>query len=44
MVLDGRVQISPFIETRPMSTIRETFEQAHAGELDKRAILIPDFQ
>jgi 6-hydroxycyclohex-1-ene-1-carbonyl-CoA dehydrogenase len=44
MVLDGRVQIEPFVETRPMSTIRETFEEAQAGKLSKRIILIPDFE
>ena len=44
MVLDGRVQIKPFVETRPLSTIRETFEEAHAGKLTKRIILTPDFQ
>ncbi len=43
MVLDGRVQIEPFVETRPMSTIRETFEEAHAGRLEKRVVLTPDF-
>ena len=43
MVLDGRVQIEPFVETRPMSTIRETFEEAHAGKLTKRVVLTPDF-
>ncbi|MGD8997071.1 MAG: 6-hydroxycyclohex-1-ene-1-carbonyl-CoA dehydrogenase [Anaerolineae bacterium] len=43
MVLDGRVQIEPFIETRPMSTIRETFEEARAGKLAKRVVLVPDF-
>jgi 6-hydroxycyclohex-1-ene-1-carbonyl-CoA dehydrogenase len=43
MVLDGRVQIEPFVETRPMSTIRETFEEAHAGKLTKRVVLLPDF-
>ncbi len=43
MVLDGRIQIEPFVETRPMSTIRETFEEAHAGKLMKRIVLIPDF-
>jgi 6-hydroxycyclohex-1-ene-1-carbonyl-CoA dehydrogenase len=43
MVLDGRIQIEPFVETRPMSTIRETFEQAHAGKLMKRIVLTPDF-
>lgn len=43
MVLDGRVQIEPFVEVRPMSTIQETFEQAHAGALEKRIVLRPDF-
>jgi 6-hydroxycyclohex-1-ene-1-carbonyl-CoA dehydrogenase len=44
MVVDGRIQIEPFVETRPMSTIRETFEEAHAGELEKRVVLTPDFE
>ncbi len=43
MVLDGRIQIEPFVETRPMSAIHETFEAAHAGKLTKRVVLIPDF-
>ena len=43
MVLEGRIQIEPFVETRPMSAIRETFEAAHAGKLTKRVVLTPDF-
>jgi 6-hydroxycyclohex-1-ene-1-carbonyl-CoA dehydrogenase len=43
MVLDGRIQIEPFVEIRPMSAIRETFEEAHAGQLTKRIVLTPDF-
>ncbi len=43
MVLDGRIQIEPFVETRPLSSIRETFEEAHAGKLAKRVVLTPDF-
>ena len=43
MVLDGRIQIEPFVETRPMSRILETFVEAHAGKLEKRVVLIPDF-
>jgi 6-hydroxycyclohex-1-ene-1-carbonyl-CoA dehydrogenase len=43
MVLDGRIQVEPFVEVRPMSTIRETFEEAHAGGLMKRVVLVPDF-
>jgi 6-hydroxycyclohex-1-ene-1-carbonyl-CoA dehydrogenase len=44
MVLDGRVKIEPFVETRPLSSIGETFEQAHAGQLQRRVVLTPDFQ
>jgi 6-hydroxycyclohex-1-ene-1-carbonyl-CoA dehydrogenase len=44
MVLDGRIQIEPFVEIRPMSKIQETFEEAHAGKLTKRIVLTPDFQ
>jgi 6-hydroxycyclohex-1-ene-1-carbonyl-CoA dehydrogenase len=43
MVLDGRVQVEPFVEVRPMSTIQDTFEEAHAGKLAKRVVLVPDF-
>ncbi|MCP4602104.1 MAG: 6-hydroxycyclohex-1-ene-1-carbonyl-CoA dehydrogenase [Proteobacteria bacterium] len=43
MVLSGRIQVSPFVETRPMSAIEATFEEAHAGKLDKRVVLVPDF-
>jgi 6-hydroxycyclohex-1-ene-1-carbonyl-CoA dehydrogenase len=43
VVLDGRVQIEPFVEVRPMSAIRETFDEAHAGKLAKRIVLRPDF-
>ncbi|HEX7156232.1 MAG TPA: 6-hydroxycyclohex-1-ene-1-carbonyl-CoA dehydrogenase [Burkholderiaceae bacterium] len=43
MCLDGRIQIAPFVETRPMSRIVETFEQAHHGALGRRVVLTPDF-
>jgi 6-hydroxycyclohex-1-ene-1-carbonyl-CoA dehydrogenase len=43
MVLDGRVKVDPFVELRPMSTIERTFEEAHAGGLERRVILTPDF-
>ncbi|MFC1952518.1 6-hydroxycyclohex-1-ene-1-carbonyl-CoA dehydrogenase [Chloroflexota bacterium] len=43
MVLDGKVQIEPFVETRPMSTIKESFEEAHKGTLTQRIVLTPDF-
>ncbi|MEW5911876.1 MAG: 6-hydroxycyclohex-1-ene-1-carbonyl-CoA dehydrogenase [Thermodesulfobacteriota bacterium] len=43
MVQDGRVQIEPFLETKPMSQIQQVFEQQHAGLFDKRQVLEPDF-
>jgi 6-hydroxycyclohex-1-ene-1-carbonyl-CoA dehydrogenase len=43
MVLDGRIKVAPFVETRPLSTIEATFEEAHAGKLSKRVVLVPDF-
>ena len=43
MVLNKKIQIEPFVETRPMSTIQETFEEAHEGKLMKRIVLTPDF-
>jgi 6-hydroxycyclohex-1-ene-1-carbonyl-CoA dehydrogenase len=43
MVLDGRIQVEPFVEIRPMSMIRDTFEEAHAGRLAQRIVLTPDF-
>ncbi len=42
-VLDGTIKIKPFIGIRPMSKIKETFEEAHAGKLLRRVILTPDF-
>ena len=43
MVLKKTVKIKPFTETRPMSKIKEVFEEAHKGILMKRVVLTPDF-
>ncbi|MFC1905381.1 6-hydroxycyclohex-1-ene-1-carbonyl-CoA dehydrogenase [Chloroflexota bacterium] len=43
MVLENKIQIGPFVETRPMSQIAQAFDDAHKGTLDKRIVLIPDF-
>ncbi|MBU0516523.1 MAG: 6-hydroxycyclohex-1-ene-1-carbonyl-CoA dehydrogenase [Proteobacteria bacterium] len=43
MVQDGRINIDPLLETRPMSTIKDAFEEAHSGRLVKRIVLTPDF-
>ncbi len=43
MILDGRVQLKPFIQKRPMSTIAEAFEEGHHSPPLQRIILTPDF-
>ncbi|MBW1713088.1 MAG: 6-hydroxycyclohex-1-ene-1-carbonyl-CoA dehydrogenase [Deltaproteobacteria bacterium] len=43
LVQEGKIQIEPFLETKPMSRIQEVFEQQHAGAFDKRQVLEPDF-
>jgi len=44
MVLKGKIKITPFLETRPMSTIVETFNEIHEkGSPARRVVLTPDF-
>jgi 6-hydroxycyclohex-1-ene-1-carbonyl-CoA dehydrogenase len=43
LVQAGKVQIEPFLETKPLSQIAEVFEQQHNGAFDKRQVLEPDF-
>jgi len=44
MVLQDKIKLEPFVETRPMSTITETYEEVHkAGSPAKRIVLTPDF-
>jgi 6-hydroxycyclohex-1-ene-1-carbonyl-CoA dehydrogenase len=43
MVLSKKVEIEPFVQTRPMSTIMETFQEAHKVSPEKRIVLTPDF-
>jgi len=44
MVLSKKIQIDPFVEVRPLSTIAATFEEIHkAGSPAKRVVLKPDF-
>ncbi|MEW6184674.1 MAG: 6-hydroxycyclohex-1-ene-1-carbonyl-CoA dehydrogenase [Thermodesulfobacteriota bacterium] len=44
LVLKKKIIIEPFIETRPMSTIKETFEEIHqSGSPARRVVLVPDF-
>jgi 6-hydroxycyclohex-1-ene-1-carbonyl-CoA dehydrogenase len=43
MVLEGKINLENFVETRPMSTIAETFAYAHKTPPIKRIVLTPDF-
>ncbi len=43
MVQKGKIQIEPFLQTRPMSQIKEAFEEAHSGNITRRIVLEPDF-
>ncbi len=43
MVLSGKINVPEFVETRPMSTIEETFAEAHKTPPMKRIVLTPDF-
>jgi 6-hydroxycyclohex-1-ene-1-carbonyl-CoA dehydrogenase len=44
MILSKRIALEPFVQTRPMSTIVETFDEIHrTGSPEKRIVLTPDF-
>lgn len=43
LVQAGKIQIEPFLETKPMSQINQVFEDQHSGKFDKRQVLEPDF-
>ncbi len=42
LVFDGRIQVLPFVEHRPLDDINAVFEAVRANELDRRAILVPN--
>lgn len=44
LVQQGKIQLAPFVQTFPLSEINSVFERVHRRELDKRPVLIPDFQ
>jgi 6-hydroxycyclohex-1-ene-1-carbonyl-CoA dehydrogenase len=44
MVLANKIDIRPFVETRPLGQIESVFEEVHqAGSPEKRIVLTPDF-
>ncbi len=42
MVLEGKIQMKPFIKLHPLEQINTIFEAAKAHQLTERAILVPD--
>lgn len=42
LVLAGKVQVGPFVERRPLSSINQTFEDLAAHAVRDRMVLIPD--
>ena len=42
LALRGDIQLEPFIERRPLSSINDTFAAVHAHEVSGRVILIPE--
>jgi 6-hydroxycyclohex-1-ene-1-carbonyl-CoA dehydrogenase len=43
MVTSGKINLKDFVQTRPMSTIMASFEEAHQVPPDRRIVLTPDF-
>ena len=42
LVLQGKVQIAPFVEKRPLAQINDVFEAVHRHDIRKRVVLVPD--
>lgn len=43
MALKKKIIVEDFVQTRPMSTIVESFEEAHKSPPERRIVLVPDF-
>jgi 6-hydroxycyclohex-1-ene-1-carbonyl-CoA dehydrogenase len=41
LVLDGKVQLGPYVERHPLAEVNAVFAEAHQKKLSRRAILIP---
>jgi 6-hydroxycyclohex-1-ene-1-carbonyl-CoA dehydrogenase len=41
LVLDGKIDLKPFIEQKPLSEINEVFAAVHDQKMKRRAILVP---
>lgn len=41
LVLSGAVEVGPFVERRPLSSINETFHELHEHRVTRRVVLVP---
>jgi 6-hydroxycyclohex-1-ene-1-carbonyl-CoA dehydrogenase len=41
LALSGKITLKPFVELHPLSDINRIFHAAHAGQLTRRAVLVP---
>ena len=41
LVLEGKVQIAPFVEQHPLDDINRVFEAVHHRQIKKRAVMVP---
>jgi 6-hydroxycyclohex-1-ene-1-carbonyl-CoA dehydrogenase len=41
LVLDGKVQLKPFVETHPLDEVNSVLEAVHHRDIKKRAVLVP---
>jgi len=42
LVLEGKVQLKPFVEQHPLDSINDVFDAVHHGKLTRRAIMVPN--
>ena len=42
LVLDGKIQLLPFIEQKPLHEINQVFAAVHRGAIKRRVILVPE--
>lgn len=43
LVQQGKIQLAPVVQKFPLSEINSVFERLHHREIDKRPVLVPDF-
>ena len=41
LVLSGKIKVTSFVEKHPLAEINQVFEAVHAGQLSRRAVLVP---